>query len=316
MNSPELCAWVFVKAVQLNLGGVVAWAWYRLLRRSRWSGSLAAFRILLVLVCLRFLSDLSLPVNLAPSDLHARPGMLSIGIGVGWTQRFPIHFLSVALELGHHFQEAGNAALSWIGPARALPIGACLLIWSMLSLAQFALENLRLWRDLRACRPHPQMAGVWLSPCLPSMAVGLGRPRVILNTADQLLPLAQQQALVAHELAHCSRRDPLKSWLLELSVRTLPYVLPLRWLVRQCRLYFEMCSDRLSVSAGAKATVLADLLCSRVRVRSAAWVPASVGSDPYLRISQLLKPTPPPRARGLVALGLVAATLILGTHIL
>ncbi len=106
--------------------------------------------------------------------------------------------------------------------------------------------------DERALARHGAFAGavdralpVWETdaPVSP-MLVGLVQPCLVLPRHLRNFPLAQQQLIVAHELTHLQRRDPL--WLhMSMAVQTLLWFNPLlRQLGQRLRLAQELGCDR------------------------------------------------------------------------
>ncbi len=127
----------------------------------------------------------------------------------------------------------------------------------------------------------PMLAG-WLRPAilLPASAVtGL--------SPDHL------RLLLAHELAHLRRFDPLIQ-LVQCVIETLMFYHPAVWWVsRQIRREREHCCDDLAVKVGTSALCYAEALAAMEGLRSApGWALSAGGGVLLSRIQRLLEPAP------------------------
>ncbi|HEX3150108.1 MAG TPA: M56 family metallopeptidase [Gemmataceae bacterium] len=153
---------------------------------------------------------------------------------------------------------------------------------------------------------------------------GIVRPRVLAPAAL----LAQGdgpllRAVLAHELAHLGRRDPLAGWLLGLA-RAAYFVCPwLAGLRREVRVAQECLADASAIAHGAGPTEYAELLIRMARARPAPLGSAGArgsSSELYRRVTMLLRTQGRVEARcprrwavalggGLTALAILAAGL-------
>jgi hypothetical protein len=151
------------------------------------------------------------------------------------------------------------------------------------------------WRALRALR-RP-------GPGLPAAAVGVLRPRVIVDPdLDRALDGAARAAVLAHERAHVRHRDPLRIWLAQLAT-------DLQWPTggahRRLGAWLsalELARDEEARREGIRGEDLATAIVAAARFGGARGVPAAApltGSERSLvvRIHRLLIPLRPPRAR-------------------
>jgi len=152
------------------------------------------------------------------------------------------------------------------------------------------------------------------------IALGTRRPEIVVpaRAADELEP-QQQEAMLAHELAHHVRRDPL--WLAATHwIGGLLFLQPLNLLAgRRLRDTAELLADAWAVEQTGRTRELAECLTvvARWMVRGARPVPASamaqLGSILERRVERLLRDEPPrsvrPR-RGRWALAVLPLALV------
>jgi beta-lactamase regulating signal transducer with metallopeptidase domain len=153
------------------------------------------------------------------------------------------------------------------------------------------------------------------------IALGIRQPQVVLprRLLTELDPAAQR-SVVAHELGHLARRDPLWLLCLDLVGRLFwlqPLMVPLR---RHARQASEECADAWAAEAVGDGIALADGL-----TRIAGWLPERMPalaaatalrkpSGLGLRVRRLLSPDQRAEVRGLgLGLGLCAAAISLTT---
>lgn len=100
-----------------------------------------------------------------------------------------------------------------------------------------------------------------MSPAVDTpMAGGVWRPVVFLPEAAQTWSHESRDIVLAHELAHLARRDPLSHIMLRLAV-ALYWFHPLAWLAaRQARATQEQACDEAVLSLGTRASVYARVL--------------------------------------------------------
>lgn len=128
------------------------------------------------------------------------------------------------------------------------------------------------------------------------LVVGWLRPAVVLPAALVAgLPPAQLDALLAHELAHIRRRDPLVN-LLQVLVETLFFHHPAAaWISSQVRRYREHLCDDAAVAVCGDARLYARalaLLAERAHARRPLAL-AATGGPVMERVRRLVRPVPP-----------------------
>lgn len=152
--------------------------------------------------------------------------------------------------------------------------------------------------------------------------VGLLRPKIVLPEGWDRWPTPRLQAVLEHECAHVSRRDPLVQWLALLN-RALFWFHPLAWwLERRLAVLAEEACDAVVLERGYGPTDYSDLLLdlardsARRRIRHVAGMPMP-GSALPARIAKILEGrVAPPGSRAAAAgAGVVAmlAVALLGT---
>jgi Zn-dependent protease with chaperone function len=167
---------------------------------------------------------------------------------------------------------------------------------------------------LRASFSLPDRVGLLLSPdAAVPLAIGVLRPAVLLPPALLLkLSVDQVDALLAHELAHLRRLDPLIAALQGL-VEAVYFFHPAAWWISaQVRAEREFCCDRAAATRCGDPIAYARALAALAEVRLALPAPAADGGPLMDRIRTLVDPRPPRRrpvgaAVLLLALGLVSA---------
>lgn len=128
------------------------------------------------------------------------------------------------------------------------------------------------------------------------MLVGWLRPVILLPVAVTTgFPVAQVELILAHELAHVWRWDPVLN-MLQVVLETLFFFHPVvHWVSRDVRNEREICSDRLALtmSGGSShefAAVLADL--GEMREHHGALLLAANGGVLLDRVQYLMQPSP------------------------
>ncbi|HVK11459.1 MAG TPA: M56 family metallopeptidase, partial [Gemmataceae bacterium] len=236
--------------------------------------------------------------------------------------------------------EVTPTSLAWeratVGPLAWVAYG----LIAMAFLGRLVVGHVALARMWRMARPAPE----WLESAFRSLAAdtapsaalrvsdtapgpvcfGVRRPRVLVPAAlARAGDAVALRCVLAHELGHLQRRDPLAGWVLGLA-RCVYFVWPwLGGLRRQVRLAQEHLADAAAVRVARSPADYAELLIRLTRPRPAPLGAAGVRgstSDLYRRVTMLLNPSHRVEPRcprrwavavggGLTALAILAAGL-------
>lgn len=145
------------------------------------------------------------------------------------------------------------------------------------------------------------------------MVVGHIRPLIVVPAAALVnLPADQLEAILAHEIAHILRRDPLVNLLQTLAETILFYHPAVWWLSSRIRAERENCCDDIAVAACGRRRLYAEALLALEQGREAepAFALSSRGGGLRRRIARLWpapQPSPRPVFPALVALLSVVA---------
>ena len=130
--------------------------------------------------------------------------------------------------------------------------------------------------------------------CLPALkgpcAVGIRRPVILVPSHWISLPPTDRAMVLAHELAHHERRDPL--WRLLAAIACAihwfnPFVW---WLARRHVLQAELACDAAVLATGAPPNRYAHLLCDLAQGRTTPLTMAMSGSTLGMRVGSLQRP--------------------------
>lgn len=145
-------------------------------------------------------------------------------------------------------------------------------------------------------RPHR----VWVDPGdqIGPAVFGLWRQELVLPTAALQLPLPELESILAHELAHVQRRDPLKLWGLGVLQTILGWHPLARRTIRHLAFELELQADRGALAWFGDRTAYARTLGRWGLYRAAArvgWVArlAARSADLLLRLEAVLDPARP-----------------------
>ena len=276
-------------------------------------GMLAAFAVCPLLTAWRLLQH-------APGSIHAATHM-------------PMLLASAEVS-------AADISRAWDGGVEAL-LPWLVLAW-LAGVLLLSLRAWRQWRQMQACVRAAEAMPQWQSR-VAAMAQRLGlrqgvvvlcsrviatpvlmgwlRPVILLPMAVACgFPAAQIELILAHELAHVRRWDPLAN-LFQVMVETLHFYHPVvRWISREVRNEREICCDQLALAAtgGSRQQFVAALAeLGELRQRHAALLLAATGGVLLDRVQQLVL-SPQERAPAparFVALWLGAALLALTLHL-
>ncbi|MDB5174037.1 MAG: TonB domain/peptidase domain protein, partial [Phycisphaerales bacterium] len=130
------------------------------------------------------------------------------------------------------------------------------------------------------------------------LVIGVLKPAVLLPASVLTeLPMAQLEALLAHELAHVVRHDYLVN-LLQSAIETLLFHHPATWWIsRRIRIEREFCCDDIAVRVTRDRSTYIRALAAVAGVPAPALAPAASGGLLLPRLRRMLG-LPDPRARG------------------
>jgi beta-lactamase regulating signal transducer with metallopeptidase domain len=208
------------------------------------------------------------------------------------------------------------------GPAAADSAGTpwLLLIWAAgagLGLLRVAAGFLKVaaWRSRSTTVTRLDMQGsgcaeLRILPGLRSpVAAGIIRPVIFVPDAWHLWPLATRDAVLAHELAHLSRRDPLRKLLASLACAIHWFNPLVHWIARRLEAQCEFAADATVLARGHAAANYAHLLCDLAEDCRAPLPALAMAHRSRLeqRVSHMLSDHPP-HGRWVLG-GLIAATV-------
>ena len=126
-----------------------------------------------------------------------------------------------------------RATISYLKLRRLMRLGA-VASEDVQSLVQAIADDLSI-----RCRPPVLVS----SHCDAPFATGVFRPRIVIPASSLNLPMHQLEVILAHELVHLNRRDPLVGWC-EVVVGCVWWFHPVMWLLRvRLRQVREDCCD-------------------------------------------------------------------------
>jgi len=194
------------------------------------------------------------------------------------------------------------------GSAAPDPAGTpwVLIIWATgagLSLLRVAVDAMRVatWRarstmvtrlDLRNSRS----AELRILPGLRSpVAAGIIRPVVFVPDDWHLWPLGTRDAVLAHESAHLSRRDPLRKMLAAIACAIHWFNPLVHWIARRLEAQCEFAADARVLAGGHEPGNYAHLLCDLAECRRSPAPAVAMAHRSRLeqRVNQMLADHPP-----------------------
>ena len=205
---------------------------------------------------------------------------------------------------------AGEAGFPW--GRILLAVWALGFSLSMIRLARAAL-GLRRWRKCSV--EVDRVAGVAvceLEDLRGPVAAGVFHPVVFVPASWRAWPEESRNVVLAHELAHHRRRDPLWRLLAELACAVHWYHPLIRWMARRFIMQCEYACDAMVLRGGIDAKAYARVLCDFAEERSFSPLALSMAETSSLesRVRRMLMPARGFNGRTLLAfggLGLVAA---------
>ena len=145
------------------------------------------------------------------------------------------------------------------------------------------------------------------------MVIGWIKPVVLLPTAFVAgVPIEQIEALLAHELAHLRRLDPLVNFLQCIAETVLFFNPAAWWLSHRIRIEREYCCDDLALAMGTNPTLYAESLLAVAEnaLKAPAYAMSSGGGVLLTRIKRILGLNTGPRAT--IKTGLLGAVIVVG----
>lgn len=202
---------------------------------------------------------------------------------------------------------------------QVFPWTAILLsIWAagfLIAMARLALAaiGLRKWRERAVEIGNAEGIPVMLLDGLRSpVAAGIFRPGIFVPKGWDEMAAEKREMILAHEIAHHRRRDPLRRLCAELACAIHWYHPLVRWMAARFALQCEYACDADVLRKGADAKTYARLLCDLAAPREAPALAMAMAESSSLerRVDHMMRPG---SASGNVAvhlctgLGLIAA---------
>jgi beta-lactamase regulating signal transducer with metallopeptidase domain len=137
------------------------------------------------------------------------------------------------------------------------------------------------------------------------VAAGVWRPVVFVPASWRDWSVEVRRAVLEHELAHHRRKDPLWRLLAELACAVHWYHPLVRWMARRFIMQCEYACDAVVVKNGMDRKTYARVLCDFAEGNSISPLALSMADRSSLesRVCRMLKPTGPPAAKLLLAMG-------------
>lgn len=200
------------------------------------------------------------------------------------------------------------------GPASSVVAGV-LAAGTVAGLLRLAVAAQRLRRWIRASRPvgerllpDGRRVEIRELPALASpCAAGVRRPVVLVPRGWRSLPRARRDMVLAHEIAHHRRRDPLWRMLAALACAFHWFNPLVWWLARRHAYQSELACDAAVLAGGARPDRYAHLLCDLAQARSIPLAAAMAGSTLRRRVVHLQQPARHLSRTTLAGLGLLLA---------
>lgn len=149
-------------------------------------------------------------------------------------------------------------------------------IWAtgfILSMAKLAFAALGLFRWRKCSKLIESIEGIELrelDDLASPVAAGIFKPVIFVPEYWSTLPSENRNIILAHEIAHHRRRDPLWRLLVEL-VRALHWYHPgVHWMARRFAIQSECACDELVLRKGISAKSYAGVLCDFAQTRSSS----------------------------------------------
>lgn len=132
-----------------------------------------------------------------------------------------------------------------------------------------------------------------------AITVGYFSPRILLSSGLlETLDEAELEAVLHHEAAHVTRRDPLRTFVCDCCKTALPFIPIIRYAASQFRIKKEVEADAAAIAAIGSPVPLASAL-AKVIVSMPAEEALGVGITPTdARIDALLGKHPTPESKG------------------
>lgn len=182
---------------------------------------------------------------------------------------------------------AGPSIFAWLLPAGML-IGLIRLIRSSLQMRRWVHTSTLLASCLTPGGRRVEIR------CLPDgpgpCAVGIRRPVILVPPQWTSLPPGDRRMVLAHEIAHHERRDPLWRWLGALACAVHWFNPFVWWLARRHVFHAELACDAAVLATGAPPSRYAHLLCDLAQGRTTPLAVTMNGSTLGKRVGSLQRP--------------------------
>jgi len=194
-------------------------------------------------------------------------------------------------------------------------IWACgfVFCFARLTLAAFGLSR---WRKRAVVLGHIEGVAICQLQNLRSpVAAGIFKPIIFVPKNWQSLPISNRDIIVAHEIAHHKRHDPLWRLCVEIA-RAIHWYNPcFHWIARRFTLQSECACDELVLRDGVTPKSYAGVLCDFAQARTSspltlAMADASSLEKRVKRISSLNKKSARLPIIALACLGVIAASAL------
>lgn len=109
-----------------------------------------------------------------------------------------------------------------------------------------------------------------------AITMGFLCPKIVISTGlIGLLTDEELKAVIAHEMYHQKKRDPLKVFLLSLCATTMGYIPILKWLYKQYRIIQEVLADEFAIKKQETSVHIGSALLKMIKIGMAEKMPYS-----------------------------------------
>ncbi len=236
----------------------------------------------------------ALLVYLAGRGDKARDPRLTV-LALGLLAVFPLLWLLLpkwewlpASEAAGGFSAAAETGVDWMKVPGGLWAVAIVIAATRLGLAARGISR---WRKIaRKVGVEDGVEILALQGLKGPVAAGVIRPAVFVPLAWETWTEETRRIVLAHELAHHRRRDPLWRWVAEIACAVNVYNPLVLWMARRLALQCEHACDAEVLGAGIPANKYARLLCDFAEFRAPAGPVLAMAVGPTLeaRVRRLM----------------------------